>query len=126
MSPEMESILRLGVFIFGMAGGVYAIRRSVDTLSLTLQYTNQSVSGVKEEIEKMKVCDDELKQHATQMKVMMEQGGEFRQNVDKVHGELFHKVNSLHERVKAVETCNDFIRKDVESLRRAKNEDRNS
>jgi archaellum component FlaC len=117
MSPEMESVLRLGVFFFGMAGGVYAIRRSVDTLSLTLGFTNQAVESVKSEITALKACDEELKQHSTQMKVMMQQGGEFRSNVDKVHGELFNKVNSLQERVKAVETCNDFIRKDLDNVK---------
>lgn len=119
MSPEMESILRLGVFIFGMAGGVYALRRSVDTLSMTLLYTNKAVDKVKEEITALKVCDEELKKHAVQMETMMVHGGEFRQQVDKVHGELFQRVNSLHERVKACETCNDFIRKDVDSIKQA-------
>lgn len=118
MSPEMESLSRLVLYIVGMVSGVYAIKRSVDIVTYKLAALQASVETVKGDVQNLKACDTDLQNHAAQMKILMEVGAEYRINVDKVHSELFSKVNDLNSRVKTCETCNDFIRRDIDDVRK--------
>lgn len=117
MPIEMEYIIKLSVFIAGMVGGVSALRRAIDKVSVNLLSTIKSMEELKGDVKDMKACDDDLKRHAAQMEVMMKAGDEFRTNVDRIHGDIYSKVNRLHERVQACETCNGFLKSDIERLK---------
>ena len=118
MPIEMEYIIKLSVFIAGMVGGVSALRRAIDKVSVNLLSTTKSLGELKSDVKDMKACDEDLKRHAAQMEVMMKAGDEFRTNVSRIHGDIYAKVNRLHERVQACETCNNFLKSDIERLKK--------
>ena len=118
MPFEIEFVVKLVVLVFSVAGGVYTLRNSINLLSLNYEHVKSAVEDIKGEQKILKECDAFIKEHNTRIATLVEIGAEYRANDDKIHSDLYSHVNTLRSRVQSCETCNEFIRRDIEDIKK--------
>ena len=118
MPFEIEFVIKLIVLVFSVAGGVYTLKNSINLLSVNYEYVKSALEDIKGEQKALKECDASIKEHNARIATLVEMSAEYRANDDKIHSDLYSHVNNLRSRVQSCETCNEFIRRDIEEIKK--------